>query len=111
MNIYKELDELGLFKWLNSKHHINESDLTPEYLSTINKTDIHITVTHACAFRFLLSKYGYYPLNEWNPQFRKWIARYCNIDGSMGAISAHENPIDAEIASLERMIELIKDKK
>ena len=58
MKIYNELEELGLFEWLDKDHNLTDKrDVTPEYLENLPINDIHRTVINACAFRFFRKKY------------------------------------------------------
>lgn len=60
------------------------------------------------AFTWFRDEHGYYPSIELNHQFGKWLSRWCNIDGSMGAIAVHETYPEAEYTCLMKFIELIK---
>jgi hypothetical protein len=63
------------------------------------------------AFRFFRDKYGYYQSIEIHPTFNKWLSRWCNVDGSMGAIAVHDNYTEAELACIQKFIELVKNKR
>jgi hypothetical protein len=67
--------------------------------------------TFSQAFRWFREKYGYYPLIEMNEQFKKWLSRFCNIDGSICAIGVHSTYEEAEIACLNKLIEIVKNRQ
>jgi hypothetical protein len=60
------------------------------------------------AFSFFREKYGYYPLIEFSEQYKKWLSRHCNTNGSIRAISVHESYEEAELACLKSIIEIFK---
>jgi hypothetical protein len=65
------------------------------------------------AFRWFREKYGYFPLIEFHEGYRnqKWMSRYANIDGSLAAIGLHDTYDEAEITTLNKIIEIVKARK
>jgi hypothetical protein len=63
------------------------------------------------SFRFFRNKYGYYPFIEFNERFKKWLSRYCNIDGSIRAISVHDTYEEAELECLKNLIQIVKQQQ
>jgi hypothetical protein len=65
------------------------------------------------AFRWFREKYGYFPLIEFHEGYRnqKWMSRYANIDGSLAAIGLHDTYDEAEITTLNKLIEILKGRK
>ena len=63
------------------------------------------------AFRWFREKHGYYQSIEIQPQYNKWLSRWCNIDGSMGAIALHDAYPESELACLIKLIEIVKQKQ
>jgi hypothetical protein len=61
------------------------------------------------AFRWFRDKHGYYPLIEFNNGAKKWLSKYCNIDGSTRGISVRDSHEDAELDCLREFIELVKN--
>lgn len=49
--IYKELESLGFFDWLDQKHDLKDTDMKPEYLDVLPLDNIHITVVNVTVFR------------------------------------------------------------
>jgi hypothetical protein len=69
--------------------------------------------TFSQAFRWFREKYGYFPLIEFHEGYRKqkWMSRYANIDGSLAAIGLHDTYDEAEITTLNKIIEIVKARK
>lgn len=67
--------------------------------------------TFSQSFRFFRNKYGYYPFIEFNERFKKWLSRYCNIDGSIRAISVHDTYEEADLECLKNLIQIVKQKQ
>ncbi|MFY8160484.1 MAG: hypothetical protein ACOVNU_04080 [Candidatus Kapaibacteriota bacterium] len=131
--VFKQLEELGLFKWLDEEHNLsNKRDVTPEYLDNLPITDIHRTVMNACAFRWFRKKYKiscsfdymtrdskYY--NGYFVHFRGINGRELNKenfivlnddlppteDAGYGVYRTYE---EAELECLCKLIELVKQK-
>jgi len=56
--MYKKLEELGFFEWLDKVHNLVDTDMKPEYLDRLPLDDIHRTVCNAMAFRWFREKYN-----------------------------------------------------
>jgi hypothetical protein len=91
------------------KIHFNEFKNDCSYFLCL-KTKVFPAPTFSQAFRWFREKYGYYPLIEMNEQFKKWLSRFCNIDGSICAIGVHSTYEEAELACLNKLIEIVKNK-
>jgi hypothetical protein len=109
-----ELKELGFDEecfatYEFGKIHINEFKNDCSYELCL-KTEVFPAPTFSQAFRWFREKYGYYPLIEMNEQFKKWLSRFCNIDGSICAIGVHSTYEEAELAFLNKLIEIVKNK-
>jgi len=55
--MYKELESLGFFDWLDNIHNLVDTDMKPEYLDRLPLDDIHRTVCNAMAFRWFRERY------------------------------------------------------
>jgi hypothetical protein len=89
-------DDIGMYNGLEFGNHNK-------------KLNIVSAPTFSQAFRWFREKYGYYPLIEMNEQFKKWLSRFCNIDGSICAIGVHSTYEEAELACLIKLIEIVKN--
>jgi hypothetical protein len=102
------------FDKLTYLHEIREAE-SNDFLSFVDIINTYIgddvsAPTFSQAFRWFREKYGYYPLIEMNEQFKKWLSRFCNIDGSICAIGVHSTYEEAELAFLNKLIEIVKNK-
>ena len=121
--MYKELESLGFFEWLDKIHNLVDTDMKPEYLDRLPLDDIHRTVCNAMAFRWFREKYDYdisirgasfranwaigIPLlinndsNDGHPLVINW--EYIICDG-IGVLTYEE----AENACIDKLIEIAK---
>jgi hypothetical protein len=51
MRIYKELEALGFFGWLDVTHNLKDAGVDIEYLDGLTLNDIHRTFLNSLAFR------------------------------------------------------------
>jgi hypothetical protein len=118
MTIFKELESLGFFEWLDEVHSVRDTDMKPEYLDGLPLNDIHRTVGNSMVLRWFREKYnllatvysnasGY--LYEWSD----------SVGGTHRGWSDYEGPNDsgvwdtyeeAELACLKKLIEIVKNK-
>jgi hypothetical protein len=59
MRIYKELEALGLFEWLDEIHKLKDVGVDIEYLDGLALNDIHKTVLNSLTFRWFREKYDW----------------------------------------------------
>ena len=59
MRIYKELEALGLFEWLDEIHKLKDVGVDIEYLDGLTFNDIHKTFLNSLTFRWFREKYDW----------------------------------------------------
>lgn len=59
MRIYKELEALGFFEWLDEIHKLKDAGVDIEYLDGLTLNDIHKTVLNSLTFRWFREKYDW----------------------------------------------------
>jgi predicted GNAT superfamily acetyltransferase len=113
--VFVQLEELGLFKWLDEEHNyaINNRNLTSEYLDKLPITAIHRTVMNACAFRWFREKYQKESYINKDMYDKYWYY----IPFIFGAKQERElycdffdTPQEAELECLKKLIEIVKNK-
>jgi len=109
MKLYKELEDLNFFKWLDETHNLGDTDMKPEYLDELPLGDIHRTVCNAMVFRWFREKHG---LNSFVYHYGEdgildTIYFAYNINDNLYAsdFRTHE---EAELACLKKLIETIR---
>jgi len=105
----------GWFRTIDFKEYFLETelDLEEEFTDLINSNFTEgacSALLYQQAFTWFREKYGYYPLIEMSEQFKKWLSRICNIDGSTYAIGVHATYEKAELECLNKLIEIVKNK-
>jgi hypothetical protein len=110
--MYKKLEELGFFEWLDTVHNLVDTDMKPEYLDRLPLDDIHRTVCNAMIFRWFREKYGLvgtieaaYHTKKENHMFAYtiWEGRVENYGGCNWDVFE-----EAENACIDKLIELAK---
>lgn len=109
MTIFKELESLGFFEWLDEVHNVRDTDMKPEYLDGLPLNDIHRTVGNSMVLRWFREKYkvrffiqsGMSDLGE----FFKVIFP----DGEQRGMS-YTTYEEAELECLKKLIEIVKNK-
>jgi hypothetical protein len=116
--MYKKLEELGFFEWLDKVHNLVDTDMKPEYLDRLPLDDIHRTVCNAMAFRWFREKYGFhfysyqiklypdgdYPTKIWHGKIND---EFVNTENGL-AKSHFYSYEEAENACIDKLIELAK---
>jgi len=59
MRIYKELEALGFFEWLDEIHKLKDVDVDIEYLDGLTLNDIHRTFLNSLAFRWFREQHDW----------------------------------------------------
>jgi hypothetical protein len=59
MEVYKELEKLGFFEWLDEIHKLKDVGVDIEYLDGLALNDIHKTVLNSLTFRWFREKYDW----------------------------------------------------
>jgi hypothetical protein len=78
MRIYKELEALGFFEWLDETHNLKDAGVDIEYLDGLALNDLHRTVCNAMVFRWFREKYGVhmspkkFDVNKWWVEWGEW---------------------------------------
>ena len=120
--IYSELNSLGFFDWLDEKHNLRDTDMTPEYLDSLELDDIHRTVGNAMAFKWFREKYSLYTelhkkfdgigvsiiLSEYRHDMRQDKEVEYHIPKYFGTI--YKSYEEAELACLEKLCEIVENK-
>lgn len=108
MKIYKELESLGFFEWLDKTHNLKDTGITPEYLDELPLNDIHRTVANSMAFRWFREKYsdldfGVAKIHNGTNNYHYHI----NLAWEFFEGTYEE----AELACLRKLIEIVKEKQ
>ena len=111
--IFAELEQLGLFKWLDEEHNLsNNRNVTPEYLDNLPITDIHRTVMNACAFRWFRDKYNLLGYIGQATISKGKVFMFCCNEGNDLLFENIDSDFDtypeAEFACLKKLIEIVK---
>jgi len=122
MKIYNELKSLGFFEWLDDEHFLVDTDMKPEYLNELPLTAIHITVANAMAFRWFREKYNleYQIIKLVNGNYS--VVIHLNTQEYLNKILTLQNACldeivdcysyeEAELACIEKLIEIVKNNK
>ena len=59
MRIYKELEALGFFEWLDEIHKLKDVGVDIEYLDGLTLNDIHRTFLNSLAFRWFREQFNW----------------------------------------------------
>jgi len=59
MKLYKELEKLGFFEWLDEVHKLKDAKVDIEYLDGLTFNDIHKTFLNSLTFRWFREKYDW----------------------------------------------------
>ena len=110
MKIFKQLEELGFFKWLDEEHNLaDKRDLIPEYLNNLPITDIHITAINACALRWFRDKYK---IHSWVTMELGYTLTFCWVISGENMGTQHKTLFKtyegAELSCIIKLIELAK---
>jgi len=119
MKLYKELEDLNFFKWLDDTHNLADTDMKPEYLDELPLDDIHRTVCNAMVFRWFRDKHQLIHHMYW--VYKKkydgidWIFHIKGINMINNNVVPHdetrfETYEEAELECLKKLIELVKNK-
>ena len=101
--MYKKLESLGFFEWLDKVHNLVDTDMKPEYLDRLPLDDIHRTVCNAMAFRWFREKYADVLVKDYGliPHF----TMIQNMFLDSNKIWTYE---EAESACIDKLLELAK---
>jgi len=105
--MYKKLEELGFFEWLDKVHNLVDTDMKPEYLDKLPLGDIHRTVCNAMVFRWFMEKYE---LSSWiyNTNSDRYFYTILKDGRFVKDNEARTTYEEAENACIEKLIELAK---
>jgi hypothetical protein len=114
MEIYKTLESLGFFEWLYDTHDLRDTDMKPEYLDRLSLDDIHRTVANSMAFRWFREIHSIFPNVSYEGKFMNTF-EILNIKGddynSGERFSYYNTYEEAELACLNKLIEIVKQKQ
>ena len=114
MKIYNELESLGFFEWLSETHNLSDTDMKPKYLDELPLNDIHRTACNSMAFRWFREKHQLWFRPDYYDELKEYdfqgsihkLGKY----NAIADIGNHETPEEAELACLERLIEIVKQR-
>jgi hypothetical protein len=111
MEIYKTLESLGFFEWLYDTHDLRDTDMKPEYLDRLSLDDIHRTVANSMAFRWFRDRHGlYHYITTHDSTDFEWYV-YDKDQNDWEDNTTQNTPEEAELASLSKLIEIVKNKE
>ena len=122
MKIFKQLEELGFFDWLDKEHNLKDTDMKPEYLDELLLIDIHRTVCNSMAFRWFREKYNLRGFIGFRPNVKKFDHHVYDMSLSgMEYVKQrtmeeyNKDPLvgtyeEAELECLKKLIEIVKTK-
>ena len=120
MEIYKELEKLGFFEWLEKEYSLKDDNFTPEIIEKILLSNIYRTIINASAFKFFRDKYGTQSkINHWDKDavnIEYWFEITYNYNNSRHNTSSISESLfnltyeEAELACLRKLIEIVKQK-
>lgn len=121
MEIFKKLESLGFFNWLDKEHNLRDTDMNPEYLDNLSLTDIHRTVANSMVFRWFREKYRLMscitPCSDGEYIFTLYDLNKCNLEVFVEDIELFESEDsydiceEAELACLIKLIEIVENEK
>jgi hypothetical protein len=107
--MYKELESLGFFEWLDKVHNLVDTDMKPEYLDRLPLDDIHRTVCNAMVFRWFREEHNlkscimFRHNMEDDKEYYDWLIKGQEV------IYRHFTTYEqAENACIDKLIELAK---
>ena len=106
MEIYKTLESLGFFDWLDDTHDLRDTDMKPEYLDKLSLNDIHRTVVNSMAFRWFRDR-AYDVKIEKESTGLYFGFHWSGVAWVIVGIGSYE---EAELACLNKLIEIVKNK-
>jgi hypothetical protein len=59
MKVYKELEKLGFFEWLDEIHKLKDAGVDIEYLDGLTFNNIHKTFLNSLTFRWFREQYDW----------------------------------------------------
>jgi hypothetical protein len=122
MKLYKELEKLGFFEWLDEVHKLKDAGVDIGYLDGLTLNDIHRTFLNSLAFRWFREKYDWQATIEatsdqhsrklgynywiWNPQTGE--EHHTMPKNRPSGDWIFETYEEAELACIIKLIELVK---
>lgn len=118
MKIFKELESLGFFEWLEEIHNVRDTDMKPEYLDGLPLDDIHRTVGNSMALKWFRENHNLFGTigvdQTMEPKFYYSISIYESTQFLEGWHN-HEEPSHlyytyekAEDACIDKLIDLVR---
>jgi len=108
MEIFKKLESLGFFNWLDKEHNLRDTDVNPEYLDNLSLTDIHRTVANSMAFRWFREKYKIRFIIQSSMSDLGEYFKVIFPNGEQRNVS-YNTPEAAELECLKKLIEIVKN--